>query len=853
MSRRLVRRRVLACLALVLGAVGAGACGGGSGGSSGTPEPELPLDGLRGRAFSEGVDLGRFAESEPNDSTAQPCRVAPLHPRSRIAVAGTVGVGAGAFGAADPTDVFRIETLASETRTLTLAFAEADLVGGGANTLRIEAFLTNGFVPIAADEGTTSPRSIVVDATAGEAWFVHVTAVGGHAPYVLSIVANDAVSPAPILAAPTFTTRDARREAARESLPGAGRETSACATSHVLAGFVEGADPAAIAAAVGATLGRRLGGGGWCLELDPSERARGPAGIDDLLARLRAHPSVRWSERDACLVPLGTPGDALFAEQWNLHAIGARGAWDLTTGDPSVVIGVVDSGVIDHPDLAGRVVEGHDFISSSSIAGDGDGRDADARDEGDRLLASGLSTWHGTHVASIAVANHDGAGIAGVAPGCRVMPLRVVGRGGGLVSDAADAILFAAGLLTTSDGRRLAEPLRVVNLSLGTSSSSDVLEDACRSAADAGVLLVAAVGNDGGSLVMVPARYPSVMAVAAVDRSLQSTAYSNFGPEVELAAPGGNTNDDRAGVGWTEGVLGAWRDQTVEPAALSHGRYMGTSQATPHVAAAAALLFSIDPTLTAEAARGILRQTARDLAPIGEDIGTGSGLLDVHAAVRRAREGLALPDARPPRLGLGWSSVVLVGLEDRDTVPVGNDGGGHLVLGPATAWTDDGGSWLSAELAQPGALHDGISHLAITVIVDRFALDDVPWSTGFITVRDVVGTPIGRILVNVARGVLLRQGTDLSVAAFPASGGGSALRATRADADRGHRFWLTSFPQGLVHLRAAEDIDRDGIFGELGDATGWWDGPDPSDAIDLDPAPGLPAGAPIDIRLHSPP
>ncbi|MEZ6008913.1 MAG: S8 family serine peptidase [Planctomycetota bacterium] len=840
---------LVACLALVLSA-----CGGGGGAQpGGTPEPEGPLDGLRGVVLRQDVHLGRIAEMEPDDTPAQPCRVAALPSGCQLEIAGTVALTSAVWGAADATDVFRISTLVDQDIDLALAFGADDADGLGSNELRLELLDTTGQVVVDSVQGPTSPLTLAGALTTGSPAFVRVSIVAGHAPYVLTLGGSGSLTP--LSAKPSSPSLLLADEGAADPVVDEPLEGASCSLHHVLAGFAPDADPERIARAVGATLGRRLGGGGWCVHLDAADCARGEAGVRALVDRLRARPDVRFAEPDQVLHSLGGTLDERFAEQWNLQVIGAPGAWDITLGDPDVIIGVVDSGIIDHPDLVGRVAAGYDFISSESVAADGNGRDADPTDVGDQLLASGLSTWHGTHIASIAVAGQGASGISGVAPGCRVMPLRVVGRGGGLVSDGADAILFAAGLLTTSDGRRLAQPLRVVNLSLGSGVSSQVLEDACQQAADAGVLLIAAVGNDGSSQVLYPARYPSVMGVAAVDRTLISTAYSNFGAEVEIAAPGGNVNADRTGSGWSEGILGAVRDQTLEPPVAGHLRYMGTSQATPHVAAAAALLFSVDPSLTAAEARALLRATARDLTPLGEDMGTGSGLVQVGAAVQRAFTDLGNVDVRPPTLGLGWDSVRLSGLEERITVPLANLGGGRLELGIPTAITEDGADWLYGVPVLPNPLPEATSHQGIEIIIIRSQIPGDPdWVSGVVAVRNSLGQPIGRILVNVARGVLLRQGADLGVTAFDAASGGAlAARAGRASADVDYRWWFTGFGPGTYNVRAGEDIDRDGFFCEPSDACGWWGGPTLDDATDLGVVPGDPVSAPGTITLAPPP
>jgi hypothetical protein len=185
------------------------------------------------------------------------------------------------------------------------------------------------------------------------------------------------------------------------------------------------------------------------------------------------------------------------------------------------------------------------------------------------------------HVAGIAVGRaNDGVGVAGVAPGCRVMPLRALGVQGGTVTDVADAIRYAAGLVGTDHGGPLAAPLRVVNLSLGTPVDAAELRTAVEDAAAAGVLLVVSSGNDG-SAVQYPAAYDDVLAVAAVDGRLVWAPYSSWGPQVDLAAPGGNGPRDVAADGFDDEVLSCLLDETVVPTTPSWGYEAGTSRAPP--------------------------------------------------------------------------------------------------------------------------------------------------------------------------------------------------------------------------------------------------------------------------------
>lgn len=808
----------------------------------------------------EGLHVGRISEIEPNDAFAAPARLPPLWRGSTLEVVGTVGTGQEAWGLVDPDDHHRVGLLAQQHVALSLQFVEDDVALGGANDLSLALLDAADGSTLDEVSGSTSPLVLAVEGGPSTPLLVRVRASTGHAPYVLSIQLSPSVLLQKGVSAATAAGWSPDASAAFVAVDPPGRASTQdaprCASGHVLVSFAEGIDGAAVLAAHGLTPLRPVGCGACCVAFPSPLEGSGEAEAVRVAARLAALPGVRWATPDWLMTPLAEPSDARFAEQWNVMAVGGPGAWELTEGDPAVVVGVVDTGIVPHPDLVGRLVPGFDFISDPIISGDGDGRDTDPHDEGDGLWPSGTSTWHGTHIAAIIVAaNNDTYGIAGLAPGCRVMPLRALGRTGGQIGDVADAILFAAGLAQAPDGTTLAEPLRVVNISAGIAIDSPVLREACDLAAAAGVLLVAAAGNTGSSPIIYPARYESVLCVGACATELTSTSYSNFGPEMDLIAPGGDTHQDAAGDGGNDGILSCWLDETLVPASAGHMRSSGTSQAAPHVAAAAALLLSREPGLDLAQLQSYLFTTARDVDPPGHDLGTGHGFLQVHEALRAQNAALLISDLRPPRLLLPWTSMYLSGLEDLREMPLLNGGGGVLLLGAPTAWTHDGAPWLSASVVAAQLGGPAISHDTLAVSIDQDALPAAPdWSHGIVTIVDLLGTPLGRVTIVVGRGVTLRAGADLRVAPIDADGPGTfAPRLARATSDVDYRFWLRRLPMSPYLLRAGEDRDRDGFFCEPGDFCGWHGGATEGQAQLLFYSPSQPAGAPLEIRLFPPP
>ncbi|MCG2784936.1 MAG: S8 family serine peptidase [Anaerolineae bacterium] len=260
---------------------------------------------------------------------------------------------------------------------------------------------------------------------------------------------------------------------------------------------------------------------------------------------------VEVSEPDYYISALEyVPDDPRYAEQWALPAIGAPSAWaELPADAPKVTVAVIDSGVCaEHPDLAGRIEAGWDFLENDAAPQDDFG--------------------HGCSVAGIIAANtNDGIGMAGVAPNAQIMPLRVLNASGvGSYSDVAAAIVYAA-----DNGAQ------VINLSLGGSNPSSTLENAVNYAISKSVIVVAAAGNNGTEGVLYPAAYPDVVAVGSVDPDLQHSSFSNYGSQIDIWAPG--------------------RDILTTRSDGNHGLVSGTSFSAPYVAGADAIAFVINQTI----------------------------------------------------------------------------------------------------------------------------------------------------------------------------------------------------------------------------------------------------------------
>lgn len=372
-----------------------------------------------------------------------------------------------------------------------------------------------------------------------------------------------------------------------------------------------------------------------------------------LLARLQADPAVAYAQADQRLHALDfTPNDPDYARQWHYHhpavGIGTPQAWERGNGQ-GVVVAVLDTGYLDHQELTPNLVAGYDFISDPAIANDGDGRDGDARDPGD-WDAYRPSSFHGTHVAgTVAAVTDNGKGVAGVAWGARVQPVRVLGTGGGDTSDIIDAIVWAAGgqVAGVPDN---ATPAEVINLSLGGPGDctlSPATQDAIDTANAQGAIVVVAAGNANiPAAAFSPASCRGVITVGASDYRGGRAWYSNYGPGVHIAAPGGavvtgHPEDDYV---WSLGNTGR-RAPDPSPAGDTIAGMIGTSMAAPHVAGVVAMMQSAavaagHPPLTLPQVRSVLRSTASPFPlqpPFTRSIGTG--IVNAAAAVAAAQQG----------------------------------------------------------------------------------------------------------------------------------------------------------------------------------------------------------------------
>ncbi|HEX3052428.1 MAG TPA: S8 family peptidase [Aggregatilineaceae bacterium] len=353
--------------------------------------------------------------------------------------------------------------------------------------------------------------------------------------------------------------------------------------------------------------------------------------------RLRAASQVIYLEPNLLRQAATSPNDPGISKQWALGVMGVYAAWDVTPGEPDVIIAVLDTGIdLNHPDLDSHLLPGYDFVD----------------DDNDPSPVS-ASEYHGTHVAGIANAEtNNGVGVAGVAWNARTMPVRIIGPQGATSADIANGIVYA-----TDNGAK------VINLSLSGLGWSKLERDAVNYAAARGVVVIAAAGNDNESVPNYPASYDHVLSVASTTQANIRASSSNYGTYLDLAAPGGTSDGTTQ-----EKIYSTLYDD-------QYGYLAGTSMAAPQVAGVAALVWSAGHATTRQQVIDAILCSTLDLGTAGRDDLYGWGLVQADDAVNYSG-GSCLPTVPHDAFG---SARVISGAGYADTVNTKN----------ATSWETD--------------------------------------------------------------------------------------------------------------------------------------------------------------------
>lgn len=388
---------------------------------------------------------------------------------------------------------------------------------------------------------------------------------------------------------------------------------------------------------------------------------------ETLMRQIATDPTVQYVEVDVRMYPMLTPNDPRYPEQWHYFnattGINLPNAWDKSTGS-GIVVAVLDTGSTPHSDLNANTVAGYDFISNTTTAQDGNGRDNNPNDPGDwftnwacgrapdPLFESRDSSWHGTHVAgTIAALTNNNIGVAGVALGARVQHARVLGRCGGVTSDIADAINWSSGG-NVSGVPANPTPARVINMSLGAHNGgacSLTYQNAINAAVSRDTTVVVAAGNNNINVTNnPPGNCNNVITVGATTNTGARAWFSAFGAVVDIAAPGIDVLST-----WNNGLQGqGTEDYTLDS---------GTSMAAPHVAGVAALVQSRrqaagQSLFTPAQLETHLRNNVRAF-PSTPDQPIGSGIVNADAAVTAAVSPPVINSLSCSGTGGGYCSV----------------------------------------------------------------------------------------------------------------------------------------------------------------------------------------------------
>jgi serine protease len=482
-----------------------------------------------------------------------------------------------------------------------------------------------------------------------------------------------------LLATPAFAQRAALAAADGEVIV-AFKPGSSTTRKHVLAARAESAELRSALSNRAAMLGSR-----WGHKLEAGNAVGHDAqvvrvsGMDaaTLARQLSADPDVLYAVPNGRKRAYVAPNDPLYpaaatgvrpsgpdSGQWYLRApdnvitsaINIEAAWARTRGNANVVVAVLDTGVrFEHPDLGrvatgGRLLPGYDMVNDSAVGNDGDGRDADPSDPGDWTTAAensnsngkfykcdpagtgqavgSSSSWHGTATASlIGAAADNSTGMAGSAPNIKVLPVRVLGKCFGNDSDIVAGMRWAAGISVPGVPDN-PNPAKVINMSLGGEGAcTATYQQAVNEIVAKGVVIVAAAGNSAGGPVNTPANCNGVIGVLALRHVGTKVGFSDLGPEIAIAAPGGNCVNTAANTPCLYPILAATNTGSQGPVSSawsdSFNYTVGTSFSSPLVAGVAGLMVSLTPSLTPAQLRQALQSTARPFPTTGGDNGPG--------------------------------------------------------------------------------------------------------------------------------------------------------------------------------------------------------------------------------------
>lgn len=559
----------------------------------------------------------------------------------------------------------------------------------------------------------------------------------------------------------------------------------------------------------------------------------------DLASLLKARPEVSEASVQAPSKAHLLPTDPFFAPyQWDLFAMFMPNAWNITTGSASVIVAVVDTGIdTAHAELSGRFVAGYDFVTDPVNAADGDGRDPNPQPG--TLAAPGTKEAHGTHVAGTIAANANGTGLVGVDWACKIMPVRVLGATGqGAILDIWEGLIFAADLQDVDLSSfswfpslyptglnparpRPAAPAWVINMSLAANIpkgnlATTVYRDLFIAVRAKGIVVVVAAGNenapiDDGVTEKWPAKSADVITVSAYEKGYGIAPYSNFGAEVDVAAPGGNTSQNVASFPQSGGIL------STVPGDVAF--FQGTSMAAPHVTGTVSLLFAVNPSFTWDDIYAIVTLSASDLGVAGTDPIFGYGAIRADIALAVAAS------VTPPTDLVVAASSIHVATGATSTQFIASDAGGNwtnlgaISYSTTQAWitavfltvVDAGSRRVTVQVDRTGLL-DGLYTATLTLISAGGGSEAV---TVTLQVQSVVPAPpftnVYVLLYNIDTDSILSQQFQIILPS--------------------RLFTLTNIPDGSYLVFAGTDENNDDFIDDVGEYFGVLGGDEEPDIV----------------------
>jgi len=710
---------------------------------SSTPSPTQPQPIISEATISGSITVakGLLSDSDVNDPNADyssndSTSTAQNIPGSTtvggyVNIAGTGNAGR-SFDIGDPDDYYLAQLSAGQAISFTAT--DFDLTASPPNQLTLE--LIDQSTGLVVQTTSASQPTQIVDIQNDGIYYLHVSALSGASRYVMTLgLINQIQTNANIMdiSQVDFVPGEVIVEYKQPqvstnfiSASALAAKISALATSTGLA-YKAGAPDRSMLMGLVSASGTSLGTIST-LGIVATHKAINPT-IQQKLDTIAVVKALRKRSDVASarlnyirrLNAIKVPDDEYYSpRQWHYPAIQLPEAWGITTGNSDVIVAVIDTGVLlNHPDLQGQLIAGYDFIQNANLSNDKDGIDPNPDDPGDDL--TGKSSFHGTHVSgTIAAWTNNGKGVAGIGWNVKIMPLRALGLKGGTDYDIEQAIRFAARL--PNDSKTLpSKKADIINMSLGGVTDTTAPPEAFKLARQAGVIIVAAAGNETSSSLNYPASLDGVVSVSATTISKTLAYYSNFGSTIDIAAPGGEYTDVNKD-GYYDAVYSTLGSDATGTIQMGYGFYIGTSMASPHVAGVVALMKSVNSSLTPDQFDQLLSAgQLTDLLPgqTGRSSKFGYGQIDAFKAVNAAQSLLVVPPPPPPAVADVVPSALNYGAATKSLdINVTNTGSGNLNV---VKISNDSGGWLTVKATNVDA--NGLGQY--TVQVDRTGLPQI--------------------------------------------------------------------------------------------------------------------------------